>query len=278
VSDDLWRDAMDSFTAEMPLREGKYAPIEKQAKEWAGGFGEGEQPWIPVRTAEKLFDANGTRYLVPPVKAQIIYPEGKNLPTGIPYMFDWSTWEPKRRPKLLDPEKSWAPSIPAPEGHRLPDGSVINKMTFDDKPWSDSAPIDVQAKSGYTNFSNDLIAEGELKPGEYWTGVDREHRNAKRQKAVDASQPPKRSLSDSLASLRGRQCRNCFRRIPDNAHGKVRYCPGERCRDRSEYARRSGQVGTLNPGIELSTFTVDGQQIGIDTDDRGFTRLLVAAS
>jgi hypothetical protein len=157
----------------------------------------------------------------------------------------------------------------------MPEGSavkVINLMTFDDQPWLDTAPLEVQAKAGYTNFVNDLSATRDLAPGEYWAKEDRKHRKAGPQRAADASQPPTR-VKDSLANLRGRLCRSCLGRVPEHEHGRVRYC-SERCRNRSEYARSSGQVGTVSPGIELSSFAVDGKRIGIDTDDLGFSRLL----
>jgi len=237
----------------IPLRCGEYKPIEKLAKELAGGVGPHDsQPWIP------------------PVKTPINYPVGKNRQTSIPFVFDWSPWTPER--KTAQPKRWKRPSIPDPEGHKLPDGSVINPLSFDDQPWLDSAPIDEQAKVGYTNSSNDLIAVGNPSPGEFWAEDDRRHRAAKAPKAADASQPPKR-LTDSLASLRGRQCRNCLGRIPEDAHGKTRHC-SDRCRDRSKYIRRRGGAGTVSPGVELSSFAVDGKRVGIDTGDLGFRRLL----
>ncbi|MGB5794533.1 MAG: hypothetical protein WBH51_01930 [Mycolicibacter algericus] len=274
--------------SEIPLRSGSYGPLEAEAKRLAGGFGDNEQPWIP------------------PVKTPIDYPPRKNRQTRIPLEFDWSTlgslekvsagcyrWKPKRKqePKPMGP---WAPPIPDPEGHRLPDGSVINAMTFDDKPWLDSAPIDVQAKAGYTNFSNDLAAlvnaseNGLFRvdergrwyrdgwgPGDYWARVDREQRKAGVPKPAteDASNPPPRNLIDSLASLRGRQCRNCLVRLPEEARGKTRHC-SDRCRDRGKYTRRRGESGTIRPGVELSGYAVDRKRVGIDTGDVAFHRLL----
>ncbi|OBY33101.1 hypothetical protein ACT18_04575 [Mycolicibacter kumamotonensis] len=246
----------------MPLRQGDYAPLERQAKQLAGGVERHDsQPWVP------------------PIKVAIDYPVNKNRQTRIPDQFDWSPFMPKRKAAAyLDPKPWPAPPIPKPEGHRMPEGfavQVVNQMSFDDKPWLDSAPIDVQAKAGYTNFANDLAAKGNPKPGEFWAEDDRKHRIAKRPKAADASQPPPKRLTDSLASLRGRLCRNCLGRIPADTHGKVRYC-SDRCRDRGKYIRRRGEAGTVSPGVELSSYAVGGKRFGIDTDDMGFPRLLAS--
>ena len=48
-------------------------------------------------------------------------------------------------------------TVPKPEGDKLPDYSVINPMAFSTKEEThlDMAPIEEQAKAGYTNFSND---------------------------------------------------------------------------------------------------------------------------
>nr|WP_046283814.1 hypothetical protein [Mycobacterium sp. UM_NZ2] len=256
----------------IPLRFGTYGPHEKAAKELAGGVGwHDSQPWIP------------------PIKVVIDYPVNKNRQTCIPFMFDWSPFMPKRKAKQPKP---WPqPAIPNPEGHKLPDGSVINSMSFDEKPSLDSAPIDVQAKAGYANGSNDLavLATADKKclyrtddlgrsyiegdgPGDYWRAVDRDHRKAKIPKAADASQPPT-PLTDSLAGLRGRRCRNCLGRIPEDVHGKTRHC-SVRCRDRGKYVRRHGQSGCVSPGIELASYSVAGRRFGIDTGDLGFCRLL----
>ena len=253
----------------IPLRFGECKPLEKIAKDLAGGVGwHDSQPWIP------------------PIKVVIDYPVNKNRQTSIPYMFDWSPFMPKRKTKQPKP---WTqPAIPNPEGHKLPDGSVINSMSFDEKPWLDSAPIDVQAKAGYANRSNDLAVletadkkclyrtddlgrsyiEGDG-PGDYWRAVDREHRKAKTPKAADASQPPPKVITDSL-HRRGNWCRNCFGRIPEDAHGKIRHC-SVRCRDRGKYVRRHGQSGCVSPGIELASYSVAGKRFGIV---RG-TRLVV---
>jgi len=231
------------FTAVMPVRRGWDADLEKQAKDLAGGVGRHDiQGWIP------------------PVKTPIVYPPGKNLQTKIPLESSWNEFQPGCYPVCrhtpdqcpthpqYPAKSSWArPPVPSPEGHRLPDETVVNKMTFDENPWLDSAPLDVQAKAGYTNFHNDLIAEGDLLPGEYWAEGDRQHRKALSAPKLctsDVSRPPK-PLRDSVASLRGRQCRNCLGRIPEDAHGRVEVC-SERCRNRSEYIRSSGQVGTVH--------------------------------
>lgn len=74
AEDGFWTLALANFTAVMPARKGWYAPLEKLAKELAGGIGpqgiprgSGDiQPWTP------------------PVKTPIDYPEGKNLQTRIP--------------------------------------------------------------------------------------------------------------------------------------------------------------------------------------------------
>lgn len=144
--------ALKYFTGEMPLRSGDHKPTEKDAKDLAGGVGwHDSQPWIP------------------PVKTPIVYPEGKKtrqLP--VPMESAWSTFEPgcypvcrhtadqcPTKPQYRDKDQwEWRrpgqrvalPPIPNPEGHRMPEGSavqVINKMTFDEKPWLDTAPIDV---------------------------------------------------------------------------------------------------------------------------------------
>jgi hypothetical protein len=263
------------FTDEIPLREGKWPPVEKEAKELAGGVGRHDsQPWIA------------------PVKTPITYPVSKNsIQTRIPLESSWNEFQRRCYPVCRHtgdqcPTKpqyaagsswtySWVRSAD-PEGHKLPDGSVINTMAFDDEPWLDSAPIDVQAKARYTNFSNDMIAKGDLKPGEYWTKEDAKHRSAKRQKAADASQPPK-PLSDSASSFQGRFCKSCLNTISEGTHGKTLYC-SDRCRHRSEYIRRRGDLGVISPRVELSAFTVDRKRIGIDTDDLGFSRLLAAVS
>lgn len=251
------------FTGEMPCRRGEYKPHEKDAKVIAGGVGRHDsQPWIA------------------PVKTRIVYPPSKNRQTRIPLEFDWSPFETQTKKAEAE---YWAvvgvrplagsPPIPDPEGHQLPDGSVINKMTFDEKPWLDSAPVEVQAKVGYTNFANDLVRTRDLKQGQFWAAEDRKHREAKQARAADASQPPPARIPDSLESFHGRRCKNCLRRVPEDAHGKVRYC-SERCRNRSEYASRMGLAGTVQPGIELSSFAVDGKRVGLDTDELGFSRLL----
>ena len=314
--------ALKYFTDEMPCRRGDYNPIEKLAKELAGGIG---PQGIPRGSGD-------IQLWIPPVKTPIDYPEGKNRQTAIPLGYDGAEaihaevaltsvteYYGTDLTSVTDFDDHWPglsggfkwnrtrcwpvchhscdrcptkpdyhyitgspgrnkPPIPDPKGHRLPDETVINKMTFDEQPWLDTAPLDVQAKAGYTNFGNDLDAEGNPLPGEYWAEEDRQHRKASAPKlcSADASRPPK-PLRDSVASLRGRQCRNCLGRIPEDAHGKVRYC-SERCRNRSEYVTGSGQAGTVNPGIELSTFSVDRKRIGIDTDDRGFYRLLVGVA
>src|SRR5262245_12803252 len=112
----------------MRLRYGQDKELEAQAKALAGGVGwHDSQPWIP------------------PVKERIVYPPNKNRQTKIPLMFDFSAVMDAEKPRKTyydcsgyssgRPTKSWAPPIPDPEGHRLPDESVINEMTFDDKPW-----------------------------------------------------------------------------------------------------------------------------------------------
>lgn len=323
------------FTAEMPLRSGDHKPTEKLAKDLAGGVGwHDSQPWEHQ-----------------PLRERIHYPPRKDRQTRIPLESSWKDTEPNEatlrrrgcwpvcrhtadqcptKPEY-DARSSWAPPIPNPEGHRLPKGMrfkgqwVINTMTFDDRPWLDSAPIEVQSKAGYPNFTNDVAAlekateKGLLRtddlgrwyrkdwgPGDFWAREDRKHRKASappKLSTADASQPPDPRLldradewlrmtpeqkqerraqgdtfpyfpPDSLSSLRGRRCKSCLGRMPDQARTKVRYCT-ERCRNRSENAQRRGLAGTISSDIELSSFAVDGKRIGIDTVDLGFSRLLV---
>jgi hypothetical protein len=270
----------------MPLRSGDHKPTEKLAKDLAGGVGwHDSQPWTPA------------------VKTPIVYPPGKNRQTKITLESDWTfaseetlkrrkCWPVCRHTGDQCPTKPTYPQgwdatgakdtgrtdavrLPEPEGHQLPSGDqeTVNVQKFDPKPWLDTAPLEVQAKAGYTNFHNDLIADAPILPHTTWPDRIRLHRNGPPRRATEDASVPPEPLKDSLKGLRGRQCRNCLRRVPEDAHGKVRYC-SDRCRHRGEYARRRGQAGTVGPGIELSSFAVDGKRVGIDTEDLGFSRLL----
>lgn len=252
--------AVSGAMCEMPLRRGGYAPLERQARELAGDVRCRDaigchQPWTPA------------------IKTPISYPPRKNRPTRIPFGEDWTPFQRSKRRvwKPIKPENSWVPIAPDPEGDLLPDDSVINVMTFDDKPWLDMLPVEDQAKVGYTNFANDVQVVKPLEPGQYWKEEDRKHRKAKRQRAANASQPPADPES-WLSSLRGRICKGCFDRMPED-HAKVRYC-SEQCRNHSENAHRRGTVGTMRPGIELSGFAINGKLVGLATEDLGFIRLL----
>jgi hypothetical protein len=269
---------------EMPVRFGDHKPTEKLAKELAGGVGwHHPQRWIP------------------PTKTPITYPPKKNRPTKIPLVGSWAPFQkPKpyvydyrdaylnrfdRRQVSTDPcnRSTWKlrqprgpVSIPDPEpADTLPGHIGINPMSFDEKPWLDSLPPHKAAKVGYTNFSNDLAADAPIKPGTSLADWDTESMRPKppRPCTAEASVPPPPVPKDSVASLRGRFCRNCLERLHEDTAANVRYC-SERCRNRSENTRRRGKAGTVKPGVELSSFAVDGKRIGIDTGDLGFAQLL----
>jgi hypothetical protein len=209
--------------------------------------------------------------------------------------------------------RQWVP-IPDPEpADTLPGDIGINAMSFDEKPWLDTMPIEDFAMVGWTQLANATGADdngknvaGTLQPGEYWREQDRKHRKASaaprpateepwrsvRFAAIDGTPLDLDSLElttsgpqpaeDSLTLwLRNRRlCKNCFRHFlmpDDEVRANTRYC-SERCRNRSEYASRHGQVGTVRRGVELSSFAVDGKRVGIDTDDLGFARLLVGVA
>lgn len=189
----------------MPLGYGEHKPTEKLAKELAGGVGwHDNQPWEH-----------------PPLRERIDYPPSKNRQTKIPLMSDWTPFTgrqgcypvcrhtpdqcPTKPSYVFSLGQGGAPpapkveyvSIPDPEpADTLPGDIGINPMSFDDKPWLDTMPLEEFAKVGYTNYSNDLASNeapfvkelpyqpGTIKPGDFWREEDRKHRKAAPVKAT----------------------------------------------------------------------------------------------
>ncbi|WP_141682014.1 hypothetical protein [Mycobacterium malmoense] len=86
------------FTDEMPLRSGVNQALRRQADELLKG--NGDKPYAMPAVAmpdERLFEADGTRYLVPLARTPIVYPERKSQESR--------SWHPS----LFDP---WASGMP----------------------------------------------------------------------------------------------------------------------------------------------------------------------
>jgi len=173
---------------DIPQRRGDHKPTEKAARELAGGTSSALVPWEGIGWTE-------------PVKTPIVYPKGKNRPTKVPlgdgwsdvvdprpYVYDYGDavlnnfdvtlkstqpWRSVARGAATwhhddNREQPWT-SIPLPEGHHLPEGvrlkghSVINTMTFSspEETHLDTAPIEEQAKAGYTNHHNAVGARSD---------------------------------------------------------------------------------------------------------------------
>lgn len=264
----------------MTLRYGHHKPTEGKARKLAGGASSDLVPWlIPWTTPTKpriVYPQGKNRPTKIPLESDWSPFRSKRKPKEYPQ--GWDTAGSK------DTGRQDAVPIPDPEGGMMPESFVVrevNVMTFDDRPWLEGAPTELLAKIGYTQHDNNVKADkGGMAAAEVWhsgrLGVpnikhttvtrraewpahrpgswdewDRDQRKASPQKPAteDASQPPKLH-KDSLSSLRGRFCRNCLKRLPEDTHGRVRYC-GEQCRNSAENARRRGLVGTIRVGDEL---------------------------
>ncbi|WP_373234439.1 hypothetical protein [Mycobacterium marinum] len=261
---------------------------EKGARAWAGGTSSDlvewkDIEWVPPQRPRIVYPEGKNRPTKIPLEANWYSPRRECHPV-CRHTPDQCPTKPQY-PTRTTWGQSWVRS-PDPEGgDKLPESFMVrevNVMAFDDRPWLEGAPTELLAKIGYTQHDNNVKADkGGMAAAEVWhsgrlgvsniKGVtvtrraewtahrpgtwdewDRDQRKAGPAKlsTADASQPPRADLTDSLLRLRGRECRNCLRRLDEDAHGRVRYC-SERCRNAAENARRRGLVGTVGVGDEL---------------------------
>lgn len=169
------------------------------------------------------------------------------------------------------------PSIPRPERD-----DAGNLMTFAEDAIPEPQPGDydpqgsnnVRAMNGTAGTTDSVgrwfTDKKGHRPYETWAEYDREHRKVSvwndDPSTGGVSQPPPKQMASALASLRGAHCRNCLQRLPEAvAEAGHRFCDAW-CKRQSENARRSKTPHPLTGVDMMSSFTVDGLRVGIDTD------------